>query len=165
MRRITLWLLSTVAVVVLLFSYRTSTLGSQAPVASGAAAGSPGTNDAAAASGAGGTGGTGGSGSGGAGNGGITTGAGTYNGSVAQTRWGPVQVTITVTNGRITAVTVPVYPNSNGRDQQINAYALPRLVQETMTAQSANIDTVSGATVTSQGYRQSLQAAIDAAHR
>jgi uncharacterized protein with FMN-binding domain len=41
---------------------------------------------------------------------------------------------------------------------------LPRLVQETMTAQSAHIDTVSGATVTSQGYRQSLQAAIDAAH-
>ena len=84
---------------------------------------------------------------------------------MAQTRWGPVQVTITVANGRITAVAVPTYPNSNGRDAQINAYALPILKQETLSAQSANIDTVSGATVTSDGYVSSLQSAIDAAHQ
>ena len=59
---------------------------------------------------------------------------------------------------------VPVYPTGNGRDQEINAYALPILTQETLQAQSANIDSVSGATVTSDGYLQSLQAALDAAH-
>ena len=58
---------------------------------------------------------------------------------------------------------MPVYPNENGRDQEINAYALPVLRQETLDAQSANIDTVSGATVTSDGYIESLQAALDAA--
>ena len=67
-------------------------------------------------------------------------------------------------DGKITDVQVPVYPQENGRDQQINAYALPALRQETLDAQSATIDAVSGATVTSDGYRQSLQSALDAAH-
>ncbi len=75
-----------------------------------------------------------------------------------------MQVTITVTNSKITRVDVPIYPNNNGRDEQINAYALPVLTQETLAAQSAHINTVSGATVTSDGYLQSLQAALDAAH-
>jgi uncharacterized protein with FMN-binding domain len=75
-----------------------------------------------------------------------------------------VQVAITVSNGKISDVAVPVYPNGNGRDQEINAYALPILRQETLSAQSANINTVSGATVTSDGYLQSLQSALDAAH-
>ncbi|HEY3506568.1 MAG TPA: FMN-binding protein [Actinocatenispora sp.] len=61
-------------------------------------------------------------------------------------------------------MSVPTYPNGNPRDAQINAYALPILAQEVVSAQSADIDTVSGATVTSDGYKQSLQAAIDAAH-
>jgi uncharacterized protein with FMN-binding domain len=95
---------------------------------------------------------------------GSSSGTKTYTGSTASTRWGDVQVTITVTNGKITGVQVPVYPNNNGRDQEINASALPVLTQETLTAQNANIDTVSGATVTSDGYRQSLQSALDAAH-
>jgi uncharacterized protein with FMN-binding domain len=90
--------------------------------------------------------------------------SGTYTGSTAATRWGDVQVTITVTDGKITDVQVPVYPSGNGRDQEINAYALPILTQETLQTQSANIDSVSGATVTSDGYLQSLQAALDAAH-
>jgi uncharacterized protein with FMN-binding domain len=68
-----------------------------------------------------------------------------------------------VGGGRITDVTVVDYPNGNGRDQQINARALPILVQETLDAQSANIDMVSGATVTSEGYVGSLQSAIDQA--
>jgi uncharacterized protein with FMN-binding domain len=83
---------------------------------------------------------------------------------VASTHWGDVQVTITVTNGKITDVQVPVYPTENGRDREINSYALPVLRQEVLSAQSANIDTVSGATVTSDGYIESLQAALDAAH-
>jgi uncharacterized protein with FMN-binding domain len=146
MRRITLWLLSTVAALVLLFSYRTSTTSTAATA----------TAAAAPLSNAGGT----SSGSGGAG----TSSGKTYTGSVAATRWGNVQVTITVADGKITDVAVPVYPNENGRDQEINAYALPVLRQETLDAQSADIDSVSGATVTSDGYKESLQAAVDAAH-
>jgi uncharacterized protein with FMN-binding domain len=74
-----------------------------------------------------------------------------------------VQVQITVADGKITAVDVPVYPSNNPRDQEINSYALPALVQETLDRQSANIDMVSGATVTSDGYLQSLQSALDRA--
>src|SRR6185312_16327782 len=93
-----------------------------------------------------------------------TAGAGTtVSGSVASTRWGPVQVTITVINGKVTAVEVPQYPTGNGKDRRINASALPILTRETLTAQSADIDMVSGATVTSEGYLQSLQSALDQA--
>ena len=156
MRRITLWLVSTIAGLVLLFSYRTSTMGSGIAEDTTSAA-----RDGSQTSGNGtqgnGTQGTGGSGTQG-------TGAVTYKGSVAPTRWGDVQVTITVTNGKITDVAVPVYPAANGRDRQINAYALPILKKETLAAQSADIDTVSGATVTTEGYVESLQAALDAAH-
>jgi uncharacterized protein with FMN-binding domain len=56
------------------------------------------------------------------------------------------------------------FPNGNGRDQEINAYAVPQLNAEVVKAQSASIDAVSGATVTSDGYIQSLQSAIDQAH-
>jgi uncharacterized protein with FMN-binding domain len=74
-----------------------------------------------------------------------------------------VQVQITVSDGKITAVDVPVYPSDNPKDQEINAYALPTLVQDTLDQQSADIDMVSGATVTSDGYIQSLQSALDQA--
>jgi len=84
---------------------------------------------------------------------------------VADTRWGPVQLVLTVQQGKITDVDVVQYPNGNGRDQEINQYALPVLVQETLTAQSAEIDMVSGATVTSEGYLASLQSALDQAGR
>jgi uncharacterized protein with FMN-binding domain len=84
-------------------------------------------------------------------------------GAVADTRWGPVQVQITVANGSITNVSVVQYPNSNGRDQEINAQALPILIQETLKSQSASIDMVSGATYTSDGYLTSLQSALDSA--
>jgi uncharacterized protein with FMN-binding domain len=70
---------------------------------------------------------------------------------------------VTVANRKITNVSVPVYPNGNGRDAEINAQALPILIQETLHAQSAQIDMVSGATVTSDGYLQSLQSALDKA--
>ncbi|KUO11473.1 FMN-binding protein [Streptomyces sp. DSM 15324] len=87
----------------------------------------------------------------------------TVTGDPVQTRWGPVQVRITVQNGKITDVTAVTYPQDNPRDQQINAYALPQLRSEALKAQSAHIDTVSGATYTSDGYRQSLQSALDSA--
>jgi uncharacterized protein with FMN-binding domain len=145
MRRIALWILSTVAVVTLLFGYKTSLSGPSTPATSTVAV-------TAATPAAPSTGAT---------VSGTTT---TVTGSVAQTRWGPVQVTITVAGGKITAVDVPVYPNGNGKDAEINAYALPILTHATLTAQSANIDMISGATVTSDGYLQSLQSAIDQAH-
>ena len=87
-----------------------------------------------------------------------------YTGDIADTRWGPVQVRITVQSGKITASQAVQYPQDNGRDAQINGFALPVLGQEVVRQQSATIDTVSGATVTSDGYLQSLQSAIDRAH-
>lgn len=159
MRRITVWLLSTVAALVLLFSYKTSTMGvggESSAVAAGTG-GDAGTGSATTGTDPGPSGANTGTGSAG-------TGAGRYDGSVAQTRWGPVQVRITVSGGKITDVTALQVPDGNHRDQQINDYAVPILRQSALAAQSADIDTVSGATVTSDGYRESLQAAIDAAH-
>jgi uncharacterized protein with FMN-binding domain len=85
----------------------------------------------------------------------------TVTGASVDTRWGPVQVKITVTGGKITSAVAVVYPSSNGRDQEINAYAVPTLEQETVSASSASIDMVSGATYTSNGYIASLQSALN----
>jgi uncharacterized protein with FMN-binding domain len=87
----------------------------------------------------------------------------TVTGDSIDTRWGPVQVQITVTNGTLTAVNAVVYPQNNPRDEQINAYAIPQLNQEALSAKSASIDMVSGATYTSEGYLSSLQSALDQA--
>jgi uncharacterized protein with FMN-binding domain len=86
------------------------------------------------------------------------------NGTSADTRYGPVQVQLHVRGGKIVSATAIDYPQGSGTDRQINSYAIPILQKETVTAQSAQIDTVSGATFTSDGYRTSLQAALDAAH-
>jgi uncharacterized protein with FMN-binding domain len=91
-------------------------------------------------------------------------GDGTYTGDAVATRWGTVQVEITVQNGKITSADAVQFPSENPRDQQINAYAVPALNAEVVQVQSASIDAVSGATVTSGGYIESLQSAIDAAH-
>ncbi|MFE2518529.1 FMN-binding protein [Streptomyces mirabilis] len=87
----------------------------------------------------------------------------TVTGDTVQTRWGPVQVRVTLKNGKITDVTAVSYPSDNPRDQEINSYALPQLRREALAAQSAQIDSVSGATYTSDGYQQSLQSALDSA--
>lgn len=88
---------------------------------------------------------------------------GTYTGDSVNTRYGPVQVQLTVSGGQITDVQVVDYPNSNGRDRQINERAIPQLVSETVQAQSGQVDMVSGATYTSTGYATSLQSALDQA--
>jgi len=85
----------------------------------------------------------------------------TLTGDSVDTRWGPVQVRITVSGGTVTAAQAVVYPLNNPRDQEINAYAVPTLNQEAVDAGSASIDMVSGATYTSEGYIQSLQSALD----
>jgi uncharacterized protein with FMN-binding domain len=87
------------------------------------------------------------------------------NGTSIDTNYGPVQVQLALQHGRIIRATAIDYPQAGGRDREINSVAIPVLQQETLVAQSAQIDTVSGATYTSDGYRQSLQAALDAAHK
>ena len=88
----------------------------------------------------------------------------TYTGQTEDTPYGPVQVEIWVSGGRITDVQALQLPNDTPRSQEISSYAGPQLRQEALQAQSANIDTVCGATYTSDGYRQSLQSALDQAH-
>ena len=151
-KRIVLWLLGTVSAVVLMFGYHTSTSGPEAavtPIAGGEGADSnrapstPTTTPSTTPS--------------------ASSGSSTVTGDVAQTQWGPVQVQLTVQGGKITAVNVLQYPNGNHRDVEINDYALPILIDETVKAQTAQIDMVSGATVTSDGYIRSLQSALDQA--
>ena len=86
----------------------------------------------------------------------------TLTGAVISTRYGDVEVQVTIVSGKITAVTAIELPNG-GRSGQISAAAGPILATEALTAQSANIDIVSGATYTSDAYAQSLQAALDQA--
>jgi uncharacterized protein with FMN-binding domain len=87
----------------------------------------------------------------------------TVTGDTIDTRWGPVQVQVTLTGSKITKVQAIRLPDGNPRDQEINEFAVPQLTQEALSAQSARIDMVSGATYTSQGYIQSLQSALDKA--
>jgi uncharacterized protein with FMN-binding domain len=177
MKRIVIWLASTVTIVVLLFGYHTSTdktaaAGAPAPApaasssgtgTNSSSSGSSGSGSASSGSSGSGSSGSGSSGSGSTGSSSGSTSTKSYTGSVAETRWGPVEVKITVTGKKITAVDVLQYPDGNQRDAEINSYALPTLVQETIAAQGAQIDMVSGATVTSDGYLQSLQSALDEA--
>lgn len=203
MRRITLAILGTVAILVALFSYRTSLGGGAVALPAQAAhvvSGSASTPAAAA--------GPDPAGSTGAGSpGAISSGGGSTNdapadptteaaqsaatpsgtsspsstaaqsgaaaasdkpvvadGTAQLTEHGPVQVQVTIEGGRITAVTALQYPSAERRSQQINAVALPQLSAEVIDAQSANIDVVSGATETTDGYVASLQSALDAAH-
>jgi uncharacterized protein with FMN-binding domain len=91
-------------------------------------------------------------------------------------RWGQVEVTIVVrktttvigkkktVKRRILSVGVPIFPNHTDRSVFINQQALPYLVQETLTAQSANINLVSGASDTSYAFHSSLQSAIVQEH-
>jgi uncharacterized protein with FMN-binding domain len=74
-----------------------------------------------------------------------------------------VQVQITIRSHRIVKAEAIDYPRGSSTDRQINDYAIPQLDDETLQAQSAQIDTVSGATYTSDGYRSSLQSALDSA--
>ena len=87
----------------------------------------------------------------------------TYDGTVASTRYGPVQVRITVSGGAVTAAQAIAYPSNDGQSRQISNYAVPVLNQEASAAKTAKIAMVSGATYTSTGYLTSLQSALDQA--
>ncbi|MET9371017.1 FMN-binding protein [Streptomyces griseoflavus] len=107
----------------------------------------------------------GGAGDGGGAGGGSDAGedrARTVTGEAAQTQYGPVQVRITVSGGKITKAEAVRTPKG-GQSDQITSNAVPKLNQAAVTAGSADIDAVSGATYTSAGYKQSLQSALDKA--
>ena len=178
MRRITYVFMSTLTALVLLFGYRTSTSsqlagssvpGIVAPVQGGTANPSSGTGQTST-----------GAGSPPAKAKGSTASATpssptagtkatspkpavTSTGAAANTQYGPVQVQLVVQGKKITHVSVIEYPNGDPRDREINATALPILINETLTKQTATIDMVSGATYTSEGYLYSLQSALDKA--
>lgn len=162
MRRIVLWAMSTLTVLVLLFSYSTSrsstavvaaetrqvTASSKASGSLGSSSGATDTGDATDTSATSATAAT----------------AKAYAGEAVMTRFGNVQVQITVADGTITAAEVLQVPMEDRHDQMINSRAVPVYNEETVSAQSADIDVVSGATVTWDGYTQSLQSAIDQAN-
>jgi len=87
----------------------------------------------------------------------------TLAGQAVQTRYGIVQVQVVLSGSTIQSVGYLQLTADDPRSEEINSQAAPILVQQTMQAQSANIDGVSGATYTSEGYQQSLQSALDQA--
>jgi uncharacterized protein with FMN-binding domain len=87
--------------------------------------------------------------------------SGTATGDAIDTRYGPVQVRVTVKDGKIAAIQGLVLTGDDPRSAEISSFAEPTLKQEALSKQSADIDAVSGATFTSAGYAQSLQSALD----
>ena len=155
MRRALFAASGTVVGLVLLLSFKThpatvttppDALGTPAPDTTGGSSGSAPSASASPAAGSASSGGT-----------------KTVTGAEAQTRFGPVQVQITVSGGTVTRVTAVEYPQNDPRDVQINSFAIPQLDQEATAAKSSSIDIGSGATYTSQGYVEALQSALDQA--
>ena len=171
MRRLLLALAGTAAGLAAVLSFKTqgsaATSGMAAPVT-----GTQGSASAAASTGStspkstGGTGAAQQGGTGGAQQGGGTAaaaGAKVLTGAVDNTSYGPMQVQVTMAGSKITGVKVLQQTNTGSLSQQIDANAIPQLTKETLAAQSARIDAVSGASYTSAGYIKSLQSALDQA--
>jgi len=164
MRRVILTIGGTAAGLAALLSFKTHSAadvsaagaaGTGAMPSQSAAATSPSTGASIPAKGkSGGTGSAGSSGS---------AGGKTVTGKVENTSYGPMQVQLVLTGKKISKVNVLQQTNTGERSTQIDSMAVPQLTSETLTAQSARINAVSGATYTSQGYIQSLQSAVDAA--
>ena len=87
--------------------------------------------------------------------------SGQLTGNPIQIPFGTVQVQVTMQNGKITDLQTLQMPADQRRSQQISSYVAPQLQSEVLSAQSANVNTISGATYTSEGYLQSLQSALD----
>jgi uncharacterized protein with FMN-binding domain len=87
----------------------------------------------------------------------------TVTGDAVSTRYGPVQLKVTVSRGRITDVQAVQLPSNDPKSSEIASVAAPQLRQSALTKQSANVDAVSGATYTSEGYKSALQSALDKA--
>ncbi len=181
MRRVVLAIVGTVAGLVVLLTFKSHTGTPVVSAAAPAGAAGPG-GTAGASSGAGtangaggatpsgaarGTGGGGSAPSGSSASPGTAPGQGDatstriITGNVANTIYGPVQIQAALKAGKIIKVTILQQPSTTAHDLQTGAFAFPQLEAETLSAQSAKIDMVSGATYTSGGYIQSLQSAID----
>jgi FMN-binding domain len=91
----------------------------------------------------------------------LPSGETSVTGQVAQTAYGPVQVQLVVKSSKIVKVAILQQPTNTIHDIQIGEFAFPRLISETLAAQDAKIDAVSGASYTSAGYISSLQSALD----
>ena len=162
MRRVVLALGGTVAGLVMLLSFR-SHMASTA--SAGVTAGYGGTGTSPGASSAAGSGSSAASGAGAA-SAPVSAGSGTgtaVTGDAIATPYGPTQVQVTLNAGKIVKVTVLQHTDDGTNSQMIDGHALPLLDNETLTAQSAKIDAVSGASYTSAGYIKSLQSALDKA--
>jgi uncharacterized protein with FMN-binding domain len=85
---------------------------------------------------------------------------GTYNGPEVDAFYGLVQVQVVIQNGKISNVQFLDYPHDRRTSQRINDQVMPWLTQEAIQAQSANVDIISGATLTSEAFANSLQAAL-----
>lgn len=160
MRRVIFAIVTTASAVVFLLSFKTHSTPAAATSPPSASA-----SPTAGASASTGTTSAGASATSGTSSSSASSSAKTYTGDEAQTIYGPVQVKITVKNGKVAGAEAIEYPNNDPRDAQINSYAIPALNSEAVAASSARIDTVSGATYTSQGYTSSLQSALDKAGR
>ena len=172
MRRAVLAFGSTVAGLILLLSFRSHTA---TPASAGVSAAGTSSKSSAGAAANGSSGGSGGGSMAGSAassasppaaggtTGGTTAGGKIVTGEVVNGPYGPSQVAITLSGGKITKVTVLQHSDDGENSQQIDGNALPKLTAETLTAQSAKIDAVSGASYTSAGYIKSLQSALDKA--
>ena len=165
MRRAVLALGGTVAGLILLLSFRSHTATPAAAAApepmtstppAQSAMPAPTASKASAKPTAGGT-------SGGSGGGSGMAAPTVVTGDVISSPYGPSQVAVTLTAGKITKVTILQHTDDGAMSQEIDGPALPKLVNETLAAQSAMIDAVSGASYTSAGYIKSLQSALDKA--
>ncbi len=180
MRRLLLALVGTAAGLAAVLSFKTQGSAATSDTAAAPATGTQGSTSAPASTGGTASGGTasGGTASGGTASGGTASGSGgsaaakgggtadaagarTLTGAVSNTPYGPMQVQVTVEGKKITGVKVLQQTNTGVMSEQIDANSIPQLTKETLTAQSARIDAVSGATSTSAGYINSLQSALD----
>ena len=163
MRRVILAICATAVGLVLLLTFKTHTQSGVPGTSPAAALGTPTPGSGAAGNGTAGASASAASGSAAPANStAAKSGAAkTVTGAAWPTIYGPVQVRITVTGGKVTAVAATEYPEETPRDYQINSFAIPQLNSEALAAGSAKIDTVSGATYTSGGYIGSLQSALD----
>ncbi|MFD7224404.1 FMN-binding protein [Streptomyces sp. NPDC059892] len=155
LRRTLIGVAATVSGVVLLLALKQP---GGSPVAAGAGAGA-GVGAAGAGSGVSASAGAAGPGGGES----ATGGSRAVAGDAVDTRYGPVQVRITLDGSTITGAEAVQAPGADARSRSVTADAVPRLNQAAVAAQNAGIDAVSGASYTSQGYRDSLQSALDKA--
>jgi uncharacterized protein with FMN-binding domain len=143
MRRVILAVTGTIAGLVALLGFRSHVPSSVPQASGGSASGGPaGTGPAPSSSP-------------------LPAGARAIDGNVASTAYGPVQVQVVVQDQKVTGVNILEQPSATAHDLQIGQFAFPALIKETLAAQSAHIDAVSGASYTSAGYIQSLQSALD----